>query len=148
MNDTLMMTSRTLEHPRLLLDPTSSRQRYLGVTGPRQHDLGDRRKEDLQPLTRRHSIYQLIHHVVIDEEEAAGATRLGQHAARTTAREERLGKGLAILRDHQLKRRIIEGRVRIVGLTTKIAKRIIEPVFNNRETTGIEFTRLVQIEHR
>ena len=147
-DDAFVITRGTFQHARLLLRPAARGKRDLGVTGTREHNLGDRGEEHLQPLAGSLAVDRRLHHVVVNDEEAAGASGLGQYAARTAAGEERLSESFAVLRDHELERRIIKRRIGIESLAAEVAERIVESVLDDRKTTGVEASRLMKIEDR
>ena len=147
-DDALVVFRRMLDDRRVLLRPAARGQHDIGVALAREYDLGDCRKVELEPALERLAFNRRVEQQVVDEEEAAGTAELGQHAARTAAREHQLRQVVRRIRHDEFQRRIVERNARIERLAAEVAKGVRQAILDRRQTRRVQLARAMQIEDR
>ena len=146
-HDALVVARGLFEHHGGLLRPASRRKRHRWMPRPREHDLRYRGEKQLEPRPEREALDLHLHQVVVDQEQTAGASELGEDAPRASAREEPLRECRRVVDGDELHRRIVQRSPRVERLAAEVAEGVGKPVLDDRQPLRVEAAGLVQVEN-
>ena len=148
MHDAFVALGRAREDGEVLLRPAARRQRHVGMAGTRDEHLRDGGEEELQPGAERAALDGVGHEVVVDEEQAARASGVRQHAARPAAREEGAREVPGLVHGDELQRGVVERPARVKRLAAELAERVRKAVLHHGQVFHVQPVRPVQVEYR